>query len=291
MSASKTRIEVGFVSIPVRMEKATDDEESGFRTVCLGTEGAEHNVTRVKTEVVCPQCNRKHTSVYGYEDRAVEYGDELRVVTKDEIAAASGDPLKTLALKFHSREKFFAATVAADSVQNLSPDKGGERAYTALVEVMRARPDLVAVTIYAPRTKNALWVLEVHENRLVASKRCWPEDVRPVAGVTPALVDSAEMRLFGQYIDESVTDFDLGEYVDARRAGVKALIDAANGSGTTLVSSRPVAPDSGDLMAALEASVASVVKPKKAKPRAAKKAAPRKRAATKKAITSGRRSA
>ena len=278
MATSKVRVEVGFVSIPARMEKATDEEESGFRTVCTGVEH-KHDPARVKMHVDCPACGLSRSSVFAYPDRAIEVGDELRVVTKEQIAEASGAPIKTMSLRFHDREKFFAATVAADSVQNLSPDKGGERGFTALVEVLRRRPDLVAVTIYAPRSKNALWVLDVHENRLVASKRCWPEDVRPVAAVTPAPVTDVETDLLGQFVDASVEDFDLGEYVNARQVGVKALVAGATAATAATVAA---APAPSDLMAALQANIAAAVAP--AKPRSTRKA-PAKKVPAKKAAS------
>lgn len=284
-SAKKGTIQVGLLSIPVRLEVAVDDESSGTRTVC--TNDGAHDPTRVKMHVDCPTCGHSETSVWGYGQRGVERDGKLVVLTAEEIKAATGAPIKTMALSFHPREKVYAATVAGDSVQNTSPDKGGEKGYRALVDIMGRHPDLVAVTVWAPATKNALWVLEVVEGRLVASKRAWPEDVRPAPAIAPAEVSTLEVQTFEALIQGTVRDFDVLEYRNAAKVGMEDLVASRYGDAVVLSenSAQPVA--SGDMLSALQESIAQLApKPvqKRAAKKVAKKAPARKPAAKKTAL-------
>lgn len=254
----KSTLKIGALNIGVRLEVAADKDESGFRTVCTGVD-AHHDPIRVKTNVDCPECGNRQSSVWGYEGRAKEIDGSLILVTADEMKQAAGAPIKDLTLAFHSRDEVYTNTLASDSVQNVYPDKGFEKAYRGLVEALTARPHLVACTIWAPATKNALWVLDVVDGRLVTSKRCWPEDVRPVEQIPTAELSEAELNMFGVFIDGSVSDFSLDVYKDARREGVKTLLsergvsyDAAE-SGTGSLGS--------DLLSTLQASVDALRSP------------------------------
>lgn len=292
MAASKSKLIVGLVAIPVRLEKATDDESSGAKTVCIGTDDKPHDPTVVKQTVGCPapNCGIVHTSVWGYPNRGVEQDGKMVLLTSEEIAGSAGAPIKDMELKFHPREKVYAATVAADSVQNVTPDKGGEKAYVALRNVLVKQPDVVAVAVWAPKSKNALWVLEVVGDRIVASKRCWPETVRVAPAIPLADVTEMEQSMFDMLVVSSIEDFDLGIYVDQATANLKALVDERAGGAVPMAApTASAAPSSGDMLAALQASLDAAPKPapKPVKKAPAKKAvakkAPAKKTAAKKA--------
>jgi DNA end-binding protein Ku len=295
VAAKKVTFAVGMVSIATRIEVAADEESSDLHTVC--TDGGAHDPVRCKQYMECPVCATQHSSHWGFPEKGVERDGKMVVLTQDEIAAATGAPVTGRAgempveISFHPREKVYAATVAADSVQNVYPDKGSEKAYVALRETLRTNPGIVAVMIWAPAKKNALWVLEVAGEHLVATKMCWPEQVRPTVEVPMAEVSDAELSMFQQLIESTVEDFDLGRYVNQSKLDKEALVASRAGTaiGTVLepgVAARSSVPD---LMAALEASMAKAgAKPRKAPAKkaaakkTAKKAAPRKRAAAKK---------
>lgn len=273
----KAAIKVGMVTIGVRLEVAADPEDGGeFKVVCTGKDGMNHDPVRIKVHWDCPTCANRHSSHWGYKDRAAEVDGSLVLVTADQIKAASGAPIKDLTLAFHPREKVYAATLAADSVQNIYPDAGFEKAYAGLAETLAARPDKVAVCIWAPSTKNALWTVEVVDGRLVASKRCWPEDVRPAQAVPMAELTDAERAMFAVFVEDSTTDFDLGRYVNARRTGVRTLLAE---QGVSYDSGGTEASSGGDLLAALQASVDALKPPSTARP--ARKAPAKKTAAKK----------
>lgn len=293
MAAKKVTVMVGFVPIPIKLEVAVDEETSGTHTVC--TAGGTHDPTRVKQHVDCPSCGKSASSVWGFPERGVEKDGAVVVLTEEEITAANGAPQTGRAgqppieVSFHPREKVYGATVASNSVQNVYPDRGGEKGYTLLRDTLAAHPDVVATLIWAPTSKNALWVLEVVDRRLVISKRCWPEQVRPSLDVPTVDVLDMEREMFSQLIEQSVEDFDLGRYVDQSKLSLEELVASRTGVvPATVTGSSGASPVSAvpDLLAAIEASLAKVAKPTPvkrtpAKKAVAKKAAPRKRAAKK----------
>lgn len=289
--SKKTVLELGLFVIPVRLEVAVDpDDDPNKRTVCTG--GGTHEPVRTKQHMDCPSCGKTASSHWGFLERGYERDGKMVLLSAEEIKAASGDPIKRMALSFHPREKVYAATVAGDSVQNVVPDRGGEKGYVALRDALRAHSDLVAVTVWAPSTKNGLWVVEVVDDRIVASKRAWPEDVRPAPAILPVEVTEAEANLLDTFIIGSTTDFDVLEYRNAAREGMEKLIASRIGDAASLPASTDslTVSASGDMLAALQASVAQVTKAKKApakkapaKKTAAKKA-PAKKAATRKKV-------
>jgi DNA end-binding protein Ku len=299
VAAKKVTIAVGMVSIATRIEPAVDEEASMFRTICTG-EGT-HDPVRCKQYMECPVCETRHSSHWGFKEKGIERDGTMVVVSAEELAAANGAPVTgrqgtmPVEVVFHPREKVYAATVAGDSVQNIYPDKGAEKAYVALRDTLAADPSLVACMIWAPGSKNALWTLEVVGHRLVATKRCWPEYVRPTVEIPLVEVSEVERQMFSHLVSTTMEDFDLGKYVDQAKLSKEELIASRTGTpigAATLREGMASPNDVPSLMAAIEASLAAAGAkpiPKKApakkaaakKPPAKKAAAPRKRAAKK----------
>lgn len=288
--AKKVTWMVGFVPLHVKMEVAIDPESSDTHTVCTGD--GTHAPSRVKQSFTCPICETSASSTWGFKERGVERDGAVVVLTPEEIAAATGAPhtgrkdAPPIELAFHNREKLFAATVAADSVQNVYPDRGGEKAYALLRNALARRPDVVGAMIWAPSSKNALWVLEVVGSRIVASKRCWPEMVRATTEIADVDLLDVEQEMFGQLVEGSIEDFDLGKYVDQSKLSLEELIASRTAvSGATALKPGVAGRDQiPDLLANLQASLAAL-QPAKKPPakRAPAKKAPAKKAAAKKA--------
>lgn len=267
----------GFLTLPLRAEKATEDDQADIHTVCTGDGETKHAPVRVKQTVACPECKKAGTSHYEFPNRGVEKPDgTLAVLTQEEITQAKGQPVTGKAdcpvtIKFHSREKVYGSAPFAGSVNNLTPDKGGEKSYAALVNFLQRHPDKVALFIWAPRTNNAMWVLEATEDgRLVASAVAWPEVVRLAPAVAPVELSDAETNMFEQMAAMYTSDFDPAEYVNTAQHGMTELIAAAAGVDAAAA---PVA-SGGDMLAALEATLKAVPSPKAP----AKKRTPRKKA-------------
>jgi DNA end-binding protein Ku len=289
--AKKALVHVSLVAIPVRLEVAVDKESSDHHTVCTGPEGSKHDPVRVRQHVDCATCGKTASSVWGYTERGVERDGKIVVLTAEELKAAAGEPItESMHLDFKTREDVYGKTVASDSVQNMTPGPGGEKGYIALREALKVRPDLVAVTVWSPSSKNALWVLEVVGDRIVVSKRCWPEQVRPAPAIAPVEVPEHEQTMMNMLVENSVGEFDVAAYQNMARHGIEALVAERLGDAVAApaASGVPTVP-TVDMMSALQASVDAIKSsaPKKvvAKKKApakkpAKKAAPKKKAAT-----------
>jgi DNA end-binding protein Ku len=291
MAAKKVTIMVGFIPIRTKIEVAVDDEGSDLHTVCTGIGDDKHEPSRVRGSMECRACGRTEPSVWQYKERGYEDGDKVIVVDTEALAAAQGAPrtgrVEPVETTFCPREKVYAATVAGGSVQNIYPDKGGEKAYELLRDTLRENPDIVAVMIWAPTSRNSLWTLEVVEERIVATKRAWPEYVRPALNLAPAEgITDAERAMFADYVTGSVEDFDIGRYVDESKLGREELISSLR-DGAVTISNAVAAQQSSpaDLIAGLQASlVAWGLKPSApAKKAAATKKAPAKKVAAKRA--------
>ena len=286
--AKKVTVQVGFVSIKTRLEVAVDKESSGAHAVCTGTEEKPHEPSRVKQSTACPVCGITHSSHYGFTQRGVERDGKLVVLTAEELAGAAGTPItgnvekggQPVTLAFHPREKVYGATMPAEGVHYMSPDKGSEKGYAVLRDALKSRPDLVAVMVWAPSTKNALWVLEVVDERITVRKLCWPEEVRMGPAIAPVEVPEAEVGLFATLMDSAAKDFDLLEYQNTAKRAVDELVASRVDGAAPVAATTPVASTGGtDLLAAIQASLDAT---KKGTPKAAPKAPARKRAAAKK---------
>ena len=288
-NAKKVAVMLGFVPIHTKFEVAVDKDGSNrdTHTVCTGSDEARHDPVRVRQSVACPTCETRHSWAGAFGQMGVERDGKMVVLTREEIQGAAGTPVNgrdvPVQLALHNREKVYASTLPSEGVHNVSPDKGSEKGYALLRDALLARPDLVGVGVWAPSSKNALWVFEVVDQRVVASKRCWPEDVRVAAPIAPAEYTEAEAAMFASMVDASVEDFDLGRYVDQSRLDRDALIASRTGDAVAVSTPAVATQHGGDLLAAIQATLNAKAKP--AKPAAVKKTAakkvPAKRAAKK----------
>lgn len=225
--------------IHLKMEVATVTEA---RTKVVCTNGGEHDAVAVKQNIVCPICNKTESSYFGFPERAVVEKKQLKVLGLDEIKQSRGVPRTgrkmtdkdgrlmaeggEVTLRFHPRSEVFASTLAGDSVQNVYPDiaAGGAKGYQMLVQNLTAHPDLVATMIWAAGSVNAIWVMEIVDGRLVASKRCWPEDAREIREITQVTVSEAEQAVFDQVVALSVDSFNVNDYVNEAKRGLEELL-------------------------------------------------------------------
>lgn len=271
MSAPRTfmkriTVQLGIMPIHLKMETAVLAETSAS-VVC--TNGGQHEAVKVKQSVFCPVCKTTHNSFQQFPERGIEENKQIRVLSKDDIQQVKGAPRTgrvrdghqhtleadaPVEIKFHPRLEVFAFTLAGDSVQNVYPDTdlGGAKAYEMLLHYLSVHPDQVAVMVWAPTKNNALWVLDVYDGRLVASKRTWPEQVREPKQVAPVTITGAEQTLFDQIIELTLTRFDVNEYVNEAAKGLQELLDGAEGAPS------PEPDLSVDNLAMLQSLLASV---------------------------------
>jgi DNA end-binding protein Ku len=164
----------------------------------------------------------------------------------------------------------------------LAPDTGAAKAYRLLVDAMEDSGK-VAVARVVLRSKEHLVAIRPRDGALAMETMLFADEVMPpesleelAAGDGEVQTSDRELAMANQLIDSLASDFEPEKYRDEYRERVLDLIER-KAQGETIVIEEPEAEPEKvpDLMAALEASIASAKKPtgKAKKPAAKKKAA------------------
>ncbi|WP_205698333.1 Ku protein [Conexibacter sp. SYSU D00693] len=244
-------VSFGLVNVPVKLFSAVEDKTVHFHEVHLA------DGSKVEHRRFCSKEDEEvdyDEVVKGYEVKDGEYV----VVDKEELKAAAGSRAHVLDV-----EHFVCATdidpVFFEKPYVLGAGKDGEDAYRllhdALVRTGRAAVgrftfhDRERVAVLVPRDD----VIALHTLRF-ADELVDADDLDhegPGRGPGKKEVDMA-----GQLVETLHTSFDPSDYEDEHRKAVLALIARkARGEAVSLDEDEEPEDDSGDLMAALQASV------------------------------------
>lgn len=264
---SSATISFGLVAIPVKLFTAASSEQVRFNMLhdkCSG---------RVKQQYYCPTddevVDRKQL-VKGYEYARGQYVrfdpgelEKLEVERTNSIEIVEFVPLSSV--DFVQVEKSYY----------LGPDKGGDKPYQLLSEVMQEK-GVVAVGRWAARGKDQLVLLRPYgEDGLILHQLYYANEVRAFDEIdTGASFDfkKAERDLAKKLVDELTVDaFDAEQFEDTYRARVlEAVEQKVEGEEITVAPEAPKAQII-DLFEALKKSLSDAEKsgpgPKKAKAR------------------------
>jgi DNA end-binding protein Ku len=246
-------VSFGLVTVPVRVVSATKSLDVRFHQLEAGTNA------RVRQRRVSEQTGEEvayDQIVKGYE---LESGNYV-VIDNDELAALAPKASRQIEIED------FVDLVDIDPVyfENpyfLVPDKGAEKAYRLLADVMQEQGK-VAIGRFVMRTKESLVAIRAVDGVLVLETMRYADEVlapdREGAIPEPATAPTErEMEMARQLVSSLATTFDPTKYHDEYREELLALIDK-KASGEEIVA--PEAPEEPakvlDLMAALEASLA-----------------------------------
>jgi DNA end-binding protein Ku len=291
-------VSFGLVTVPVRVVSATKSLDVRFHQLEAGTNARvrQRRVSEATGEEVAYD-----QIVKGYE---LESGNYV-VIDNDELAALAPKASRQIEIED------FVDLVDIDPVyfENpyfLVPDKGAEKAYRLLADVMQEQGK-VAIGRFVMRTKESLVAIRAVDGVLVLETMRYADEVlapdREGAIPEPTSAPTErEMEMARQLVSSLATTFDPAKYHDEYREELLALIDK-KASGEEIVA--PEAPEEPakvlDLMAALEASLARTgassagssapAGAKAAAKRPAKKAAAKKAAAKKAPAKRARKSA
>ena len=256
-------ISFGLVNVPIKLYSAVSKKTVRFHQLNgeTGSRIAQKRVDSVTGEEV-PYENL----VKGYE------------LTKDRYVLISPDELETLDPE-KSRtidiEDFVDLAdidpVYYDHPYYLVPDKGATKAYGLLLNAMQ-ESGRVAIARVVLRSKEQLVAIRpdrdgavlMMETMIFADEVVPKDDLDGLPDAEELKVSDREVAMAQQLIESLVTDFEPERYKDEYREKVLQLIEA-KAEGAEIIS-QPEAPTPTavpDLMAALEASLAAVDKPKK----------------------------
>jgi DNA end-binding protein Ku len=258
-SIAGATISFGLVSIPVKLYSATQPSAGLSFHLLHAKDGS-----RLHQQYLCAKDGEvvpREEMVKGYEFAK----DQYVTFTADELKAIEEKATQTIAVaQFVPVDK--VDPIYFDRPYYLAPDKGGEKAYHLLVEVMR-ETGRAAVARYSARDRQYLVLLRPAPGApanlpgLVMQQLLYADEVRPVAEVPVAAaeVSEAELKLANQLVEQIASDsFEPAAYRNDVRERLQAEIQRKVEGKEVATSATPEKPAPViDLMEALKASLAA----------------------------------
>ncbi len=246
-------ISFGLVNVPVKLFTAARSKDIAFNQL-HAADGARIQMRRVCSE----------------DGQEVPYGDIVKgyEVSPDRYVVISPDELDALApevTKGIDIEEFVDLAdidpVYYENSYYLTPDKGGAKAYALLHQAMQ-EAGKVAIGRVVLRSKQYVVALRAAGGALCLSTLYFADEVLDAESLealpTEVKFEKRELAMAQQLIGALAEKFDPTKFHDAYRAKVLELIERkAEGEEIVLQPRAEPAPKVVDLMAALEASIAS----------------------------------
>jgi DNA end-binding protein Ku len=248
-------IQFGLVTIPVKLYLATEQGGIGFNMLhktCLN---------RIQMKIWCPyheEVISRSETVRGYEWAK----DKYVVVTDEDLESV---PLKTV--RAIEIEKFVDEEQAEETASRfvkqayyLEPDEIGRKAFYLLKSVL-ADAGKTAICKLVLRDREQLAALNPFSNTMLLTTLHWPDEIRALEELNlpedEIEIKPTERKMAEQLVDSMAGTFDATEYHDEYRQALMGVIEAkvAGEEPKPAVKEQPT--KIGDLMAALEASVAA----------------------------------
>ena len=276
-------IQFGLVTIPVKLYLATETGGIGFNMLHASCG------TRIQMKIYCPFHDAvvpRSETVRGYEWSKGRY-----VVLDDSDFEAV--PLKTVrAIEIEMVVDAKREGQGVEFVKQayyLEPDPIGHKAFELLRQVL-AEKGKTAICKIVLKDREQLAALNPYSKTMLLTTLHWPDEVRSIEELNipdeEIEVKPAERRMAEQLIESMTGEFNADDYQDNYRKALMAVIEAKVG-GEAPVAAQKVEPTRiGDLMAALEASVAAArdarregaAKPKEPRPGPSRRRPPKRQA-------------
>ena len=246
-------IQFGLVTIPVKLYLATESSSIGFNLL------HEKDLSRIQMKIYCPEDDEvipRSETVRGYEWAKGRY-----VVLDDKDFEAV--PLKTV--RAIEIEMFVDAHREGQGIEfvkqayYLEPEKIGAKAFYLLKSVL-AEQNKTAISKIVLKDREQLAALNPYTKTMLLTTLHWPDEVRSLDELDipdeEIEVKPAERKMAEQLVASMSGVFNPEEYHDDYRQALMAVIEAKV-AGEAPAPAQKVEPTRiGDLMAALEASVA-----------------------------------
>jgi DNA end-binding protein Ku len=275
-------ISFGLVNIPVKLYSAVSRKTVRFNQI-----DAESG-QRIRQQRVNPETGEEvpyEQIVKGYEISP----DQYVTISNEELEALEPQKTRTIDIEeFVDLEQI--DPIHYDHPYYLAPDKGAGKAYKLLLDAME-QADKVGIARVVIRSKENLVALRAYNGALTMETMLFPDEVVDPSSIEElAAADGKtkttkrELDMAKQLIESLSGDFDPTGYTDEYRERVLELIERKAAGETIIVEApEPERKEVPDLMAALEASIASSKSPpKKSRASNGSGASKKKKAAAKK---------
>lgn len=249
-------IQVGLMSVPVRLHTAVREHDAGFNMISSCCQGF------VGYDLKCKTCgntvNRAETK------KGFKFGDQVIVIDPTELEQLLPKSTKTIEVEGFAKVEeinFLNASTPYYISPNADPKKGGSpsavKFYHLLREVLTIT-NTVAFGKYVRGNNEHLLTLRPYQGVLVLQQLYWADEVRePPEIEATAPITERERELARTLIEKLSKVLDLSKFEDTYYKKVGELIEAkASGREITPIE-RAIEP-TVDIMKALEASIAVV---------------------------------
>lgn len=239
----------GLVNIPVKIYSATQESRPDFDLL------ERKSLGRVRYKRVNEQTGKE----VDWDDIVKgHYLKDRYVVLEDaDFEEASPEKTKTINLQSFVREADIDS-IYFESPYYLSPQKGGEKAYSLLYRAL-AKTKKAALTTFVMRNSESLAIVRPYEKVLLLNRLRFHEQVRPAddVGVSLVSVSKVEMDMAVKLIKQHSGDFNIEDYKDEYSKELMKLIRAkAKGKRPTVRKFKKARSESKDLLEQLKASLA-----------------------------------
>lgn len=249
-SVWKGTIAFGLVNIPVKMYTAARDHSVSFRNLC-----PEHLVP-LKYRRWCPEGDKEIE--YQSMEKGYEIGGKFVVIKKEEL-----DSLKLESTHTIDIEKFVDSAdvppLAYDSFYYLSPDKGGEKAYQLLHEVL-ALAGKIGIGRVILRSKEHIVGIKSYQKGILLITLRYADEIVDIDQVIPGEAPETsekELELAKVLLEKMSGSLTLSDYEDRYRKAVEGLVEKKlKGEAVTVEKVKEV-EKTKDILAALEKSIES----------------------------------
>jgi DNA end-binding protein Ku len=248
-------IQFGLVTIPVKLYLATESGGIGFNLL------HKKDLSRIQMKVYCPvddEVISRSDTVRGYE---WSKGKDV-VVSEEDLEAV---PLKTVrAIEIQAfgdeDEAEEKGTRFVKQAYYLEPDEIGRKAFYLLKSVL-AETGKVAICKIVLKDREQLAALNPFMNTILLQTLHWPDEIRSLEELNlpegEIEIKPSERKMAEQLVASMAGDFDPEQEHDEYRDALMQVIEAKV-AGQKPEPARKTEPTKiGDLMAALEASVAA----------------------------------
>ena len=289
-------IQFGLVTIPVKLYLATESSSIGFNLL------HEKDLSRIQMKIFCPVDDEvipRSETVRGYEWSKGKYV----VVTEEDLESVPLKTVRSIEIEAFVDEEEAEAKGSrfVKQAYYLEPDEVGRKAFYLLKSVL-ADTGKTAVCKIVLKDREQLAVLNPFANTILLNTLHWPDEIRSLEELNlpedQVEIKPAERKMAEQLIASMESEYDPEQYRDEYREALMNVIEAKVAGEKPEPAKKAEPTRIGDLMAALEASVAAARETRRSgaeradeKPAAGKakgkKAAPKK-AAPRKAAARGR---
>ncbi len=243
----KGTIAFGLVTIPVKMYSATRDNSLSFRNLC-----PEHLIP-LKYKNVCPEDNKEieyHAIKKGYE-----IGGKYVVIEQKEL-----DSLKLASSHTVDIEKFVDSgdipPLACDTFYYLIPDKGGEKAYNLLHEVLTLT-GRIGVGRMVLRTKEHAVGIKSYQKGITLFTLRYEDEIMDLNQILPELPEPSEKEkeLAALLIEKMKSALNLPEYEDRYKREIETLVEKKLKGEAVVAEKVEEVKKTKDILEALEKSI------------------------------------